>query len=200
MIKIVIAEDQSMLRGALGTLLDFEEDLQVIGQVENGRQALEQIYSLHPDVCLLDIEMPYKNGLEVAETLNKENHPCKMIILTTFARPGYLERALNANVSGYLLKDGSSDELAEAIRNVMKGKKEYAPELIFGAMRNENPLTHWEQEILRLASEGKTTKEIAASLFLSNGTVRNYMSEIISKMHAKNRIEAISSAEEKGWI
>ncbi|WP_080846961.1 response regulator transcription factor [Cytobacillus gottheilii] len=200
MIKILIAEDQSMLRGALGTLLDFEEDLQVIGQVENGRQALEQICSLNPDVCLLDIEMPYKNGLEVAETLNRENHPCKMVILTTFARPGYLERALNANVSGYLLKDGSSEELAAAIRNVMKGKREYAPELILGAMKYENPLTSREQEILRLASEGKTTKEIAATLFLSHGTVRNYMSDIISKMQAKNRIEAISSAEEKGWI
>jgi two-component system, NarL family, response regulator DesR len=200
MINILIAEDQSMLRGALGTLLNFEDDFCVIGQVENGKQALEQIVALKPDVCLLDIEMPYKNGLEVAEQLNRENHPCKMIILTTFARPGYLERALNANVSGYLLKDGSSDELAEAIRNVMKGKREYAPELIFGVVKDGNPLTPREREILKMAAEGKTSKEISAKLFLSNGTVRNYMSDIISKLQVKNRIEAISIAEKKGWI
>ncbi|KOP83417.1 response regulator transcription factor [Cytobacillus solani] len=200
MIRIVIAEDQGMLRGALGSLLDFEEDIEVIAQAKNGKEALYFIQTLEPDVCLMDIEMPLMSGLEVAEILMKQGADCKIIILTTFARPGYFERAVKADVHGYLLKDGSSDELAESIRSVMKGKREFAPELIFGSMKDENPLTEREREVLRMVADGKTAKEISAILFLSAGTVRNYMSEIISKLHVKNRIEAISIAEEKGWI
>ncbi|KQL20441.1 response regulator transcription factor [Cytobacillus solani] len=200
MIRIVIAEDQGMLRGALGSLLDFEEDIEVIAQAKNGKEALYFIQTLEPDVCLMDIEMPLMSGLEVAEILMKQGSNCKIIILTTFARPGYFERAVKADVHGYLLKDGSSDELAESIRSVMKGKREFAPELIFGSMKDENPLTEREREVLRMVADGKTAKEISAILFLSAGTVRNYMSEIISKLHVKNRIEAISIAEEKGWI
>ncbi len=200
MIRIVIAEDQGMLRGALGSLLDFEDDLKVVAQVKNGQEALNTILSLKPDVCLMDIEMPVMSGLEVAEQLKKLGSECKIIILTTFARPGYFERAVKTDVHGYMLKDGSSDDLTEAIRKVMKGKREFAPELIFGSLKEENPLTEREREVLRMVADGKTTKEIAALLFLSTGTVRNYMSEIISKLNVKNRIEAITMAEGKGWI
>jgi len=200
MIRIVIAEDQGMLRGALGSLLDFEDDIEVIAQARNGQEAFHFIETLKPDVCLMDIEMPIMSGLEVAEELKKLGSECKIIILTTFARPGYFERAVKTDVHGYMLKDGSSDDLAEAIRNVMKGKREFAPELIFGSMKEENPLTEREREVLRMVADGKTSKEISAILFLSTGTVRNYMSEIISKLNVKNRIEAISIAEEKGWI
>ncbi|MCM3362788.1 response regulator [Niallia sp. HCP3S3_B10] len=200
MIRIIISEDQRMLRGALGTLLNFEEDMEVIGQAENGEQALTQIRELKPDVCLLDIEMPIKSGLEVAEELRALNSSCKVVILTTFARPGYFERALNANVHGYLLKDGPSEELAEAIRNIMNGKREFASELIFGSIGKDNPLSKREREVLILVEEGKSVKEIAAALFLSTGTIRNYISEAISKLGAKNRMEAIAEAKQNGWL
>lgn len=200
MIRIVIAEDQRMLRGALGALLDLEDDLQVAGQAENGEEALALIRSLEPDICLLDIEMPVKSGLEVAEQLQNEHSPCKVIILTTFARPGYFERAVRADVQGYLLKDSPIEKLAGSIRNVMKGKREVSPELAFGLARTENPLTEREQAILRLVKEGKTTKAIAETLYLSSGTVRNYMSEILAKLEVTNRMEAIKVAGERGWI
>lgn len=200
LIKIVLAEDQRMLRGALGSLLDLEDDIEVIGQSENGEEALRIILDNKPDVCLMDIEMPLMSGLEVAEELKERGSSCKIIILTTFARPGYFERAVKANVHGYLLKDGSSEELAESIRQVVKGKRQFAEELIFGSVKQENPLTEREREVLRLAAQGKTSKEISASLYLSPGTVRNYMSEIIQKLEASNRIEAIAAAEEKGWL
>ncbi|MGG0739602.1 response regulator transcription factor [Niallia taxi] len=200
MITVIISEDQRMLRGALGTLLSFEDDIDVIGQAANGKEALELINTHSPDVCLLDIEMPLMSGLEVAEALQRKGAASKIIILTTFARPGYFERALKANVHGYLLKDGPSEELAEAIRNVMKGKREFASELIFGSMLKENPLTEREREILALVSKGKTVKEISSTLYLSSGTVRNYISEALNKLEVKNRIEAISKAEKNGWI
>lgn len=200
MIRIVIAEDQRILRGALGTLLDFEEDMEVVGEAENGKEALYLIQTKKPDICLLDIEMPIKSGLEVAEELKKSGSTCRVIILTTFARPGYFERAVKAGVDGYLLKDGSIEELAESIRRVMAGKREYAAELIISSYEEENPLTKREQEILTLASEGLTGKEISERLFLSSGTVRNYTSEILQKLNVKNKIEAIAVAKEKGWI
>ena len=200
MIRIVIAEDQRMLRSALGTLLSMEEDFEVVGEADNGEDALKLIENLQPDICLLDIEMPRKSGLEVASDLKKIGSDCKVIILTTFARPGYFERAVKAGVYGYLLKDGSIDELAASIRRIMNGSKEFSPELIVSVIHDDNPLTNREQEILRLAAEGKTAKEIAKQLFLSSGTVRNYLSEITQKLEAKNKIEAISIAKEKGWI
>ena len=200
MITVIISEDQRMLRGALGTLLSFEDDIDVIGQAANGKEALELINTHSPDVCLLDIEMPVMSGLEVAEALQRKGAASKIIILTTFARPGYFERALKANVHGYLLKDGPSEELAEAIRNVMKGKREFASELIFGSMLKENPLTEREREILALVAIGKTVKEISSTLYLSSGTVRNYISEALNKLEVKNRIEAISKAQKNGWI
>ncbi|WP_234033000.1 response regulator transcription factor [Paenibacillus faecalis] len=189
-----------MLRGALALLLNFEEDIQVVGQAGNGSEALALITQLKPDVCLLDIEMPVMSGLEVAEELKQKDSPCKVIILTTFARPGYFERAVQAGVQGYLLKDEPSERLAEAIRRVMEGRREVSPELVFGTIREANPLTEREQDILRLIAAGNSSGEIASILHLSYGTIRNYISEILNKLEAKNRIEAIAKAEEKGWI
>lgn len=200
MIRLFIAEDQRMLLGALGSLLDLEEDMKVIGQALNGEEALKAILRLEPDVCIMDIEMPVYSGLEVAEELMKKGCKSKVIILTTFARPGYFERAVKAGVHGYLLKDGEIDDLADAIRKCVKGKRMFSPELTFNMIRDENPLTVREQQILRLAALGKTTKDITLELYLSQGTVRNYISEIIQKLNAKNRTEAASIAEEKGWI
>ncbi|QSG01033.1 DNA-binding response regulator [Bacillus paralicheniformis] len=200
MIRLFIAEDQRMLLSALGALLDLEEDMEVIGQATNGEEALTAILKLEPDVCLMDIEMPVKSGLEVAEELMKRGSKSKVIILTTFARPGYFERAVKSNVHGYLLKDGEIDDLADAIRKCTEGKRIFSPELTFDAIRKVNPLSEREQEILRLAALGMTTKEISSELFLSAGTVRNYISEIMHKLDAKNRTEAARVAEGEGWI
>lgn len=200
MITVFIAEDQKMLLRALGSLLNLEPDMKVIGQAQNGEEAFHSILELQPDVCLMDIEMPLKNGLEVADELSKKSISSKIIILTTFARPGYFERAVKIGVHGYLLKDGSIEELADAIRKVVVGKRVFSPELSFEVIREENPLNLREQEILRLAEGGRTTKEITSSLFLSSGTVRNYISEIIQKLNAKNRNDAVNIAKKKGWI
>ncbi|WP_348921197.1 response regulator transcription factor [Enterococcus rotai] len=199
MIKLIIAEDQGLLSSALATILGLEEDLEVVGIAKNGVEALELIEKHQPDVCLTDIEMPLKTGLDIAEALQCREQ--KVIILTTFAREGYFERAVKANVSGYLLKDTPTDELIENIRAVMQGKKFYSPELVTGLFsQQENPLTEREQEVLLAVGEGLSSKEIAGKLFLTSGTVRNYMSEILNKLGAKNRIEAVSIAKEKGWI
>lgn len=200
MITIMIAEDQRMLRGALGALLDLEDDLQIIGQAANGEEAMDRMRALQPDVCILDIEMPIFSGLDVVETMKKEAFSCKTIILTTFARPGYFERAMKAGVDGYLLKDSPIEDLANCIRNVMKGKREISPDLMFGLWQEENPLTDRDKELLMHAKEGYTTEEIAKKLHLSPGTVRNYMSDILNKLQVRNRIEAIARAEEKGWM
>lgn len=200
MISIAIAEDQRMLRGALASLLDMEEDLHVVGQAEDGAEALALVERTQPDVLLMDIEMPRQSGLDIAEILKQRSSPCRVIILTTFARPGYFERAIQAGVHGYLLKDEPSDKLAESIRRVMAGHREISPELIFGSVREENPLTAREREILKLAADGMSAGEIAALQYLSYGTVRNYISEILNKLEVKSRIEAVRLAEEKGWI
>ncbi|MBT2215774.1 response regulator transcription factor [Virgibacillus dakarensis] len=198
MIRIIIAEDQRMLLGALGSLLDLEEDMEVVGKVRNGEEALALVKQQNPDICIMDIEMPLKSGLEAAEEL--KDHPCKVIILTTFARSGYFERARKAEISGYLLKDSPSEELANSIRIIMDGRRVYAPELVDMAYENENPLTEREEQVLKLIAEGKTTKEIAKQLYLTNGTVRNYVSIILDKLEVSNRIEAISRFKEKGWF
>lgn len=198
MIRIVIAEDQRMLLGALGSLLDLEEDMEVVGKAKNGEEALTLVNRHEPDICIMDIEMPVKSGLDAAEELI--NHSCKIIILTTFARPGYFERARKANINGYLLKDSPSEELANSIRVIMEGRKVYAPELVDQLYSEENPLTKREEQVIKLIANGKTTKEIAKQLYLSNGTVRNYVSIILDKLDASNRIEAISRVKEKGWF
>ncbi len=198
MIRIVIAEDQRMLLGALGSLLSLEEDMEVVGQAANGEEAIKLVQELQPDVCIMDIEMPLKTGLEAAEELKKES--CKVIILTTFARTGYFQRALKAKVGGYLLKDSPSEELANSIRSIVAGRRVYAPELMDDFYSEENPLTDREKDVLALVAEGKNTGEIASELNLKNGTVRNYISTIFDKLHVKNRIEAISQSKEKGWF
>lgn len=198
MIKIVIAEDQRMLLGAIGSLLNLEEDMDVVGQARNGEEAINLVDKYKPDICIMDIEMPGKSGLEAAEELQASN--CKVIILTTFARPGYFQRALKAGVRSYLLKDSPSDELATSIRNVMEGKRIYAPELMDDMYSAENPLTEREMDVLGLVAVGKNTKEIASQLSITIGTVRNYISTIMDKLEVSNRIEAITHSKEKGWF
>ncbi|MFD0960117.1 response regulator [Paenibacillus chungangensis] len=200
MISIVIAEDQRMLLGALASLLDLEDDMQVVGRAGNGEEAIRLVHQLKPDVCIMDIEMPAKSGLEAAEEL--KGLGCKIIILTTFARAGYFERALKAGVSGYLLKDSPSEELASSIRSVIAGRRIYASELMDEAYSGsgDNPLTEREKEVLGLVADGKNTKEIADELFLTTGTVRNYISVILDKLGVSNRIEAITRFKEKGWF
>ena len=198
MIRVVIAEDQQILLGALGALLALEEDMAVVGKAGKGEELLALVKQESPDICLMDIEMPVMTGLDAAEHLRSD--PCKIIILTTFARPGYFERARNAEVDGYLLKDSPSEELIHSIRQIMKGKRIYSSELIDLAFAEENPLTKREIEVLQLLTEGKTTKAIAKELFLSNGTVRNYISIILDKLEVNNRIEAIAKVNEKGWL
>ena len=198
MIRIVIAEDQRMLLGALGSLLDLEEDMEVVGKARNGEEAITLVKQLQPDIGILDIEMPLKSGLDAAEEL--KDQACKVIILTTFARAGYFERARKAEVSGYLLKDSPSEELANSIRAIMDGRKVYAPELVDMAYGEVNPLTAREKQVISLIAEGKSTNEIAKQLFITNGTVRNYISVILDKLEVTNRIEAISKFKEKGWL
>ncbi|MET1181311.1 MULTISPECIES: response regulator transcription factor [Bacillales] len=199
MIRIVIAEDQRMLLGALGSILDLESDMEVVGKASNGEEAMNLVNQLKPDICITDIEMPVKTGLDVAEEIKDQGHQCKVIILTTFARPGYFERARKAEVGGYLLKDSPSDELANSIRVIMDGRRVYAPELVDMAFEEENPLTERECQVLKLIADGKTTKEIASQLYLTNGTVRNYISVILDKLDVSNRVEAIVRFKEKGW-
>lgn len=198
MISVVIAEDQRMLLGALASLLDLEEDMQVVGTANNGEDAVKLVHLHKPNVCIMDIEMPIKSGLEAAEEL--KGLGCKIMILTTFARPGYFERALKAGAHGYLLKDSPSEELATSIRSIMDGRRIYAPELVDEAYGEENPLTEREKEVLGLIADGKNTKEIASELFITTGTVRNYISVILDKLGVSNRIEAITRFKEKGWF
>jgi two-component system response regulator DesR len=199
LIRIVIAEDQRMLLGALGSILDLESDMEVVGKASNGEEAMNLVNQLKPDICITDIEMPVKTGLDVAEEIKEQGHQCKVIILTTFARPGYFERARKAEVGGYLLKDSPSEELANSIRVIMDGRRIYAPELVDMAFEEENPLTERESQVLKLIADGKTTKEIASQLYLTNGTVRNYISVILDKLDVSNRVEAIVRFKEKGW-
>lgn len=198
MIRIVLAEDQRMMLGALGSLLDFEEDMEVVGKAGNGEEAIALVEKLDPDIVIMDIEMPLKSGLDAAEIL--KDHPCKIIILTTFARSGYFERARKAGVSGYLLKDSPSEDLAASIRSITEGRRIYAPELVDLAYADANPLTERESQVMELIAEGKSTKEIAKELFITSGTVRNYISTIFDKLEVGNRIEAISRFKEKGWF
>ncbi len=198
MIKIVIAEDQKMLLGALASLLDLEDDMSVVGKANNGTDAVKLVNKHQPDICIMDIEMPGLSGLDAAEQLKDSS--CKVIILTTFARSGYFARAVKAGVRGYMLKDSPSEELASAIRKVMEGRRIYASELVDEVYNEENPLTERESEVLVLMSEGKSTKDIAGQLFITTGTVRNYVSSILDKLDVSNRIEAITRFKEKGWF
>lgn len=199
MIRIVIAEDQGMLLGAMQSLLNMEDDFEVVGIARNGEEAIKLVKELQPDICIMDIEMPIQTGLDAAEALLDSD--CKIIILTTFARPGYFERARKAGVRGYLLKDSPIEELINSIRIIMEGRRIYAPELVDFVYEDdsENPLTNREIQVLELVAEGKKTKEVAEELYLSQGTVRNYISTILEKLKVGNRIEAIARFKEKGW-
>jgi two-component system response regulator DesR len=199
-IRVVIAEDQAMVRGALAALLSTEGDIEIAGQAQNGRQALELLLASPPDVLLTDIEMPELTGLELAAEIKKRRLPVKVVILTTFARAGYLRRALDAGVSGYLLKDAPASTLADAIRRIKAGARVIDPELAAEAWTEADPLTDRERQVLRYAGEGEASADIAARLNLSEGTVRNYLSEAINKLGAQNRTEAARLARQKGWL
>jgi two-component system response regulator DesR len=200
MIRVVIAEDQSMVLGALAALLEIESDIQVVGRARNGREALDAVVESEPDVLLTDIEMPEMTGLELAAEVRRRKLATRIIILTTFARAGYLRRALEAGAAGYLLKDGPSEELANAVRRVHAGGRAVDPELAREAWTERDPLGERERQVLRLAGEGLSGAAIAGKLFLSEGTVRNYLSDAISKLGAANRVEAARIAREKGWL
>ncbi len=200
MIRLLIAEDQAMVLGALASLLEIESDFEVVGKARTGREALELIPEVRPDVVVTDIEMPEMTGLELAQEIKNRGHKARVIILTTFDRSGYLRRALDAGVSGYLLKDAPSDRLAAAVRQVHAGGRSIDPELAARAWGEVDPLTDRERQVLRLAGEGRSTTAIADELNLSEGTVRNYLSEAISKLDAENRVEAARIARKKGWL
>ena len=200
MIRVVIAEDQGMVLGALAALLEIEGDFDVVGRAHDGEEALVICREQKPDVLLTDIEMPRRTGLELAAALRQEKLPTRVIILTTFARGGYLRRALEAGASGYLLKDSPAEHLANAVRRVKAGGRVIDPELAAEAWGEPDPLTDRERQVLRMAGEGQTSADIASTLHLSEGTVRNYLSEAISKLGAGNRVEAARIARDKGWL
>ena len=200
-IRVLLAEDQTMVRGALAALLELEPDIQVIAQAANGREAERLTRELKPDVVVTDIEMPEWTGLEFASALKETGSKANVIILTTFARPGYLRRALDAGARGYLLKDRPAADLAQAIRRVHTGLRAIDPELAAEAWNADaDPLNDRERRILQRAGDGKTSAEIAAELRLSEGTVRNYLSEAIAKLGAANRVDAARIARQRGWL
>lgn len=200
MIRVLLAEDQAMVLGALAALLETEPGLEVVGRAANGEQAMTLVRELRPDVLVTDIEMPGATGLDVAAAVRRDSPRTRVVILTTFARPGYLRRALEAGASAYLLKDAPAEQLAEAIRVVHDGGRVIDPALAADAWSEADPLTDRERQVLRLAGDGLTTSDIAATLALSEGTVRNYLSEAISKVGARNRIEAANLARARGWL
>jgi two-component system response regulator DesR len=201
MIRVLIAEDQTLVLGALAALLRLEDDIEVVGTAGNGKDALALCRQLVPDIVLTDVEMPQMTGLELAAQLAEAGLASKVMILTTFARSGFLRRALSAGVRGYLLKDAPAETLAGAIRLVHGGGRAIAPELALESWNaGQDPLSDRERQVLRLAGEGKTSAEIARQVHLSEGTVRNYLSEAISKLNAGNRIEAYRMAREAGWL
>jgi two-component system response regulator DesR len=200
-IRILLAEDQAMVRGALASLLGLEPDIEVVSQVSRGDEVLDAALKLRPDVALLDIEMPGSTGLDALTQLRGALPDCKILILTTFGRPGYLRRAMAGGASGFLLKDAPASELASAIRRAMAGERIVDPGLAAAALsEGESPLTPREHEVLAASRQHATVAELAGSLFLSPGTVRNHLSSAMQKLDARNRAEALRLAEEKGWL
>ena len=200
MIRVLIVEDQRMLRTALSALLALEDDIDVVGTAGDGLEGMELTRQLQPDIVIADIEMPNKTGLDLADWIRQKKLATRVIIVTTFARSGYLRRALDAGVSGYLLKDSPGDVLPNAIRTVYNGGRTIDPELAAQAWSESDPLTDRERQVLRLSAAGQTNAQIAAELNLNEGTVRNYVSEAISKLGANNRIDAARIAKDKGWL
>jgi len=200
MIRVLLAEDQAMMRGALAALLSLESDIEVLGTVGDGEAAVREAHRLAPDILVSDIEMPGLTGIEVAQRVARFDVPCKVVILTTFARPGYLRRALDAGVAGYLIKDAPAEQLAAALRTVHRGGRVIDPQLAVDAWSEADPLSDRERQVLRLAGDGMATADIGEELGLSQGTVRNYLSEAIGKIGASNRIDAQRIARQKGWL
>jgi two-component system response regulator DesR len=198
-IRVVIAEDQAMVLGALAALLDMEGDIKVVAQVRNGREAFDAVTASQPDVLITDIEMPEMTGLELVMRL-KGRSAAKIIVVTTFARPGYLRRAIDAGALGYLLKDSPARELADAVRRVHAGHRVINSDLAAEALGEPDPLTDRERQVLRLAGDGMSSEEISKRLGLSDGTVRNYLSEAIGKLGAATRVDASRIARSKGWL
>jgi two-component system, NarL family, response regulator DesR len=201
MIRVLLAEDQAMVRGALAALLSREQDIEVVAEVARGDEVVEAALATQPDVALLDIEMPGGDGLAAAQALRKALPTCRSVILTTFGRSGYLRRAMESGAVGFLLKDAPAAELAVALRRVMKGERVVDPDLALAALsEGNNPLTNREREVLSVALFGASMEEIAARLVLSEGTVRNHLSTAMQKLGARNRMEAARLAEQKGWL
>jgi two-component system, NarL family, response regulator DesR len=198
---VLLAEDQAMVRGALAALLALEGDIEIVAEVARGDEVVPAALVARPDVALLDIEMPGCDGLTAASELHAQLPTCRVLILTTFGRPGYLRRAMESGVVGFLLKDAPAAQLAAAIRRAMAGERIVDPALAAAALsEGSNPLTDRERDVLVAATRGASIAEIAGSLYLSEGTVRNYLSVAIQKLGAHNRIEAARIAEEKGWL
>ncbi len=201
MIRVLLAEDQAMVRGALAALLSREQDIEVVAEVARGNEVVKAALASQPDVALLDIEMPGGDGLAAAQALQKALPTCRSVILTTFGRSGYLHRAMESGAVGFLLKDAPAAELAVALRRVMQGERVVDPELALSALsEGNNPLTAREREVLSASLFGASLAEIAARLFLSEGTVRNHLSIAMQKLSAQNRMEAARLAEQKGWL
>jgi two-component system, NarL family, response regulator DesR len=200
-IRVLIAEDQGMVRGALASLLSLEPDIEVVAQVPRGDEVLAAAHDAGPDVALLDIEMPGATGLEAAAELRRELPECRVLIVTTFGRPGYLRRAMESGASGFLLKDAPATDLARAIRRAAAGERVVDPGLAAAALsEGDSPLTDREHEVLAASRRYPTVADIAAALYLSPGTVRNHLSSVMRKLNARNRAEAVRVAEEKGWL
>ncbi|MGC4768903.1 response regulator transcription factor [Micromonospora sp. DT44] len=201
MIRLLLAEDQGMMRGALALLLNLEPDIEVVAEAATGAQATREALRVRPDVALLDIEMPDGSGLDTAAALRDQLPSCRVLILTTFGRPGYLRRAMEAGAHGFLVKDGPVQELAVAVRRVLAGERVIDPALAAAALAaGPNPLTDREREVLVAAVDGATVADMAAALHLSESTVRNYLSAAIGKTATRNRIEAARTARANGWL
>jgi two-component system response regulator DesR len=200
-VRVLLAEDQAMVRGALAALLALEEDIEIVAEAARGDEVLPAALDARPDVALLDIEMPGGDGLSAAAALKERLPSCRAIILTTFGRTGYLKRAMESGAMGFLLKDAPAAELASAIRRVMNGERVVDPTLAASALSERgSPLTDRERDVLAASADGATIRDVAAKLYLSEGTVRNYLSTAIQKLGARNRVEAARLAEQKGWL
>ncbi|MGO2371151.1 MAG: response regulator transcription factor [Pseudoalteromonas prydzensis] len=204
MIKVYLVEDQALVRDAIAALLSLDFNIAVIGQASNGQDALTAINMLDsnslPDIILTDIEMPSMNGIELSEQIASKYPAIKIVIMTTFSRAGYIRRSLNAGVKGFILKEAPSDELISALKKVMHGQKVIDPGLAINALDDVDPLSDKERKALQLAGEGLKTADIATKLYLSEGTVRNYLSDAIAKLNASNRVDAARIAKQKGWL
>jgi len=200
-VRVLLAEDQAMVRGALSALLSLEEDIEIVAEASRGDDVLPAALDALPDVALLDIEMPGGDGLSAATALKERLPSCRVIILTTFGRSGYLKRAMESGALGFLLKDAPASELSSAIRRVMEGERVVDPALAASALSERgNPLTDRERDVLFASADGATIGDVAAKLYLSEGTVRNYLSTAIKKLGTRNRVEAARLAERKGWL